>query len=135
MTQQMPSIHEMPSLFDMPTIADPGQFAQAQAEAPIEPQPGEAPPDLPPDNKWGHVEFFATRCLKAVEIERDIMACFDRRANLARRLMDAAKRKDDKLAVESAKQWMDTEVTVAKAMDVYAPVVAERAAVLRQLGM
>lgn len=113
------------------TVACPKPRAQAQ----MRPAADAGPVELPPlDDKWKLVEFFARKAETCVLIEQDLRNSFDKRQTIARRLADAARRKDDTLATDSARAWLESEVRLAALIDKYKPMIAEREATIMALG-
>lgn len=116
----------------VPTLATP----RARPQAPAQPvMPDGQPVELPPlDDKWKLVEFFAKRAEVCVSVEQDLRNAFDKRQTIARRLTDSARRKDDTLATDSARAWIESEVRLVALIDKYKPMIAEREATVMALG-
>ena len=139
----LPTVHKTPTAFkDAPTLyqlteqgpgpGDPSAGPQGQPPGP--PASG-TPVALPPEgaDKWAMLEFFAKRASACVLLEQDLKDMFEKRQVIARRLLDAARRRDDTQAAEAAKTWLSTEIKLAQLMVQYEPMMQEREAVLRQV--
>lgn len=76
-------------------------------EAAGEGSPGPGPD---PNDQWGTADYLAQQGIETTTIERDIMVVFERRATIARRMADGAKRKDQQMVAQAAQDWLRSEV-------------------------
>ena len=116
----------------VPTAFSPPSRQPAAGPAPA-PSADAAGAEPLPTDKWGMIEFFAGRAVKAAAIEHEMLLVFDRRHSLARRLADAAKRRDEEMARDSTSQWLESEMKLAALFEQYEPVVIERKQVLQNI--
>ena len=121
------------TVWDAQTCANPGARPAAPPPS-VDGQPAEETPSVP-TSKWGMLQAFAERADAAVVIEKEMTQIFDRRSSLARRLSDASKRKDDTLAEQTAKDWITSEIRLAKLWEMYLPFVRGRAVTLKSIGV
>ena len=128
--------NQAPTAFSVPT-ASCGVRSQPQnaPEAAPAQAPSAANPQGLPDSsdKWSVLEFFAKRTTDASAIEFEIAQVFERRRTVSRRLADAAKRRDEQMAAEGAKQWLDTSIKLVGLFEKYAPIMQENEKILREL--
>jgi len=133
---EYPTAHTSPATAHMlaPTAWNPEPLGASHG--PIQ-GPQDKPADQPtvPSDKWGMIEFFAKRACEPAELEGEIALLFEKRKMLSRRLMDAAKRRDDDQARDSAQAWIQTEVKLAGLFEQYDKFQQERKSVLQNLGM
>jgi hypothetical protein len=79
-----------------------------------------------PDPFWRDVEALVARAVVALPTEGELAACFERRKVLARRLMDAVKRRDKAIVAQDAQAWLESEMKLAGLALEYGPFVRER---------
>ena len=83
------------------------------------------------DDPWDSVRTLAQRATATAGIEREIANVFEQRSTMARRLADAYRRKDSKMAAESAQAWIKSEVALAQLFERYETHVQQRNELLK----